>query len=238
MAAKKTPPPDSRLTSSPFKVLKGLSASELPESADSQAASPSPPADEEQEDFQACEPPVADAELFRQEMAWLGVTRRTGPGASDRQHGKKSASDPAKVPEELAEEDADLFHSAVGRMDMTFAKDEAKESESRSRARRARQLKQGRIKPEAELDLHGLRREEALIRVGYFLENARHHGFQCVLVITGKGRRSSGGAVLRAAVLDWLAANREGILEWTEAPRQYGGSGGLVVFLDRRPFMS
>lgn len=237
MAAKKSPP-DNRLTSSPFKALKGLSASDRPESADSRPASPSPPAEDEQEVSRASEPPVADDELFRQEMAWLGVNRRAGRDASDPERGQKSASDSPKVSEKLAEQDADLFRSAVGRMDMTFAKDEAKEADSRPRARRARQLKQGRIKPEAELDLHGLRREEALVRVGYFLENARHHGFQCVLIITGKGMRSSGGAVLRAAVLDWLTANREGILEWTEAPRQYGGSGGLVVFLGPRPSTS
>lgn len=231
MAARK-PPSDKRLTSSPFKSLKGLSVSDRPNAADQQA--PVPQADEQREVSSAPRPPVADDELFQREMASLGVNRRLGRDHAELGRAEQSGPDRPEAAEELSEDEVQLFESAVGRLDKTFARNDSKESDRRPRARRARQLKQGRIRPEAQLDLHGLRREEALTRVGYFLENARHHGFTCVLIITGKGTRSPDGAVLRAAVLDWLAANREGLLEWIEAPRQYGGSGALAVFL-RRP---
>jgi len=93
-------------------------------------------------------------------------------------------------------------------------------------------VRQGKLKPEAQLDLHGQQCEEALARVGHFLENACFHQLRCVLIITGRGQHSAQGPVLRQAVEDFLSGPGEKLIaEWGRAPRQYGGEGALVVFL-------
>lgn len=229
----KKPPADNRLINNPFKSLKGLSDSDLPKLFE-RATIPKQSEDEKKVSSRP-EPPVADDELFRQEMEWLGVSHRPGKDQAVPSRKAGPSAENANSPEVLSDEDELLFQHAVGRMDTTFSEDDKVEPDPLPGPRRARQLKQGKVKPEAQIDLHGLSRQKALTQVNYFLENSRHHGFHCVLIITGKGARSSGGAVLRSAVLDWLAANREGVLEWIEAPRQLGGSGALVVFLRRPP---
>jgi len=57
-----------------------------------------------------------------------------------------------------------------------------------------------------------------------------------VLVITGKGGRTSGDGVLRAAVPRWLneAPNRTRLLAFTPAQPKHGGAGALYLLLRRR----
>jgi len=229
MAGKKSPP-DKRLTDNPFKQLKRLSVSKPPKSAEQEP--PPQQAEPEEKPPGPSGEPGEDNQLFAREMEWLGVERRM-EGEDGVPHRQKNPSSTRLAEPGNSDRDDDLlFQRAVCRLDKTF-KEEATDVEPRrcSEPSRLRQLKRGGVKPEAQLDLHGLRREEALTRLGFFLENARHHGFDCVLIITGKGAQLTGGAVLRSAVLDWLAANREHLKEWVEAPRRYGGSGALVVFL-------
>jgi DNA-nicking Smr family endonuclease len=94
-----------------------------------------------------------------------------------------------------------------------------------------RQVGRGQLKPEAELDLHGLTVEESSAQVRFFLQNASYQGFRVVLVITGKGLHSNDEPVLRRAMEKLLNELREQVLEWGVAPRRYGGDGALVVFL-------
>jgi DNA-nicking Smr family endonuclease len=51
------------------------------------------------------------------------------------------------------------------------------------------------------------------------------------LIITGKGLHSSDGPVLRQAMEKLLNQQREHVLEWSVAPRRFGGDGALIVFL-------
>jgi DNA-nicking Smr family endonuclease len=82
------------------------------------------------------------------------------------------------------------------------------------------------------LDLHGLRREEALAALPRFLRSALQKGQKAVLVITGKGNHSAEEPVLQQAVASWLReAGRELVVEFAPAPREMGGSGAFVVFL-------
>ena len=229
MAGKKSPS-DNRLTDNPFKRLKGLSVSDPPKSAEQ--AHPPQQVDPEEKSPGPSDEPGEDEQLFAREMEWLGVERRLRSEDDMPHRQNKSVSTRSAEPGEPAGDDDLLFQRAVGRLDKTFKKEATDVEPHRcSEPNRLRQLKRGSVKPEAQLDLHGLSREDALTRLGFFLENARHHGFHCVLIITGKGSQLTGGAVLRAAVLDWLAANREHLEEWVEAPRRYGGSGALIVFL-------
>ncbi len=101
---------------------------------------------------------------------------------------------------------------------------------------RLRQVKRGVVSVEYQLDLHGLRREEALTALPAFLRSARNKGQKAVLVITGKGNHSADEPVLQQAVASWLReSGREQVLEFAPAPREMGGSGAFVVFLRQQP---
>lgn len=88
-----------------------------------------------------------------------------------------------------------------------------------------------RMRHQAELDLHGLRVEDALRRVDIFLTDCHQRGLRKVLVIHGKGLHSERGeAVLPRAVRLHLQSHRlTGRLLYP--PRKYGGRGALWVML-------
>jgi len=216
------------ISHNPFKALKGLSVSDAPK-----AQKPKP---------EAAEPGLKkdiareDPRLFEEEMGGMGVKRLDEDDDfavdADQTPVKQSSASTEEEPAEL--DDAELFKLAVNGVDRVF-KDEWPEEEAGSAApRRRKQLRLGQLKPEAQLDLHGMTRDEALDKVRFFLENAHHHGFRVVLIITGKGARSGTGPVLRTAVLGLLERTQDRVLEWVEAPRQYGGSGAVVVFLRKQ----
>ena len=106
-------------------------------------------------------------------------------------------------------------------------------------------LRRGKLAPEATIDLHGLRREEAHQALAAFLGRAQAAGKRCVLVITGKGTDRSAGrpremgeetGVLKRQVPRWLneAPNRGRIIAFVEARPQHGGAGALYVLLKRQ----
>lgn len=97
-----------------------------------------------------------------------------------------------------------------------------------------RRLRRGDFSVEDEIDLHGLRRDEARAELKIFLGECGARGLGCVRVIHGKGTRSGpDGPVLKGSVPDWLA-RRNDILAFVSASRKHGGSGALYVLLRRR----
>jgi DNA-nicking Smr family endonuclease len=72
-------------------------------------------------------------------------------------------------------------------------------------ARRWRDLRRGRTRPERVLDLHGRRAHEAHGALRSFLADALADGVRCVAVVTGKGSTPEGG-VLRRELPHWLNA--------------------------------
>jgi DNA-nicking Smr family endonuclease len=102
--------------------------------------------------------------------------------------------------------------------------------------RTAERLKRGQMPVEATLDLHGHTRAEAHGELNAFLDQSHAAGRRCVLIVTGKGARQTGGGVLRAEVPKWLneAPNRARILAFAGARPQHGGGGALYVLLRRR----
>jgi DNA-nicking Smr family endonuclease len=59
-------------------------------------------------------------------------------------------------------------------------------------------------KPDAAIDLHGLTRDEAWAALDAFFLDARRRGFEKVLIIHGKGNHSSGEAVLKRTVREYI----------------------------------
>jgi DNA-nicking Smr family endonuclease len=216
--------PDDNALNNPFKVLKGLSVSGMTQAA---AEGSKDAAHDTKQDHVA-----DDANLFEKEMGWIGVKRLGGDnGSTGTADGQADGAATSAADDQAQGDDAELFRQALDDLDQVIKDETAGTGPGTSAPRRSRLLRLGRVRPEAELDLHGMTREEALAKVRTFLENAHYHGFKIVLIITGKGDRNQGGAVLRQAVAGYLSQGQDRVQEWMVAPRQYGGSGALVVFL-------
>lgn len=94
-----------------------------------------------------------------------------------------------------------------------------------------RKLRGGAWKLQAELDLHGLRVDDARNEIGQFLRDAVRKGLRCVRVVHGKGLGSRGRQpVLKTNVRRWLS-QREEVLAFCQARPADGGAGALVVLL-------
>ena len=97
-------------------------------------------------------------------------------------------------------------------------------------------LRRGRLRPEARLDLHGLTQDQAHRALDRFIAQAQSTGVRSIIIITGKGRVSEGGGVLRNQVPQWLNAPgiRPSILAFSPAQPRDGGAGALYVLLRKR----
>ena len=94
-----------------------------------------------------------------------------------------------------------------------------------------RKLRRGVWAIQAQLDLHGLRREEARERLNRFVFEARRSGLRCVRVIHGKGNGSPGREpVLKGKVKSWLVQKKD-VIAFTQARASDGGNGALLVLL-------
>jgi DNA-nicking Smr family endonuclease len=97
-----------------------------------------------------------------------------------------------------------------------------------------RKLRSGFWSVQDELDLHGLRSEEARELLAQFLSGALRRGQRCLRVIHGKGWRSQNNEpVLKRKVAAWLRQRGE-VLAYCEARPAEGGSGAVVVLLQAR----
>ena len=215
-------------SSSPFKDLKGLSAYAEQKSQPQCDATRQTTADVKQS-AASYDAPLS----FADEMDFLGVEPLQEIDVVERAPVRKADETAPQSPRLSREEREEAtFLDAIGSVEKVF-KDEWPEDETVKQAvpRRMKQVERGQLKPEAELDLHGLTVDEASVKVGFFLRDAIYHGFHTILIITGKGLHSSDGPVLRRAMERLLDHQREQVIEWGIAPRRYGGDGALVVFL-------
>ena len=94
-------------------------------------------------------------------------------------------------------------------------------------------LRRGQWAIQAQIDLHGLRRDEAREQLAAFVRQALQRGQRCVRVVHGKGLGSPGREpVLKAKVQRWLAQCTE-VIAFAQAAAPQGGAGALVVLLER-----
>ena len=92
-------------------------------------------------------------------------------------------------------------------------------------------LRRGHWAIQAEVDLHGLRRDEARERLAGFVREAERRGARCLRVVHGKGLGSPGREpVLKARVQRWLGQHA-GVIAFTQASGPQGGAGALIVLL-------
>lgn len=94
-----------------------------------------------------------------------------------------------------------------------------------------RKLRRGDWSIQRQLDLHGLRQDDARDALGQFIREAHKQGIRCVRVIHGKGLGSPGKApILKSRVHSWLVQKNE-VLAFVQAKPADGGAGALVVLL-------
>ena len=94
-----------------------------------------------------------------------------------------------------------------------------------------RKLRRGHWTIQSEIDLHGLRRDEAREALGRFLRAALQREWRCVRVIHGKGLSSPlREPVLKHKVRSWLM-QRDEVMAYVQARPSDGGAGALVLLL-------
>lgn len=224
--ARQNPPKPKEFQSVPFGQLKSLV---LPDALPVQPQAPIVK--------KTVEPADSGLDLFLHEVADVRpLHRQDGEPALSALQPQRKKTVETKTANFPAEERTDnLFLEEISRLklDTKFADSVPDDGELEPLSgNRLRQVKRGVVSVEHQLDLHGLRRDEALTALPRFLQSARNRGQKAVLVITGKGNHSAEEPVLQQAVASWLReAGRELVLEFAPAPRELGGSGAFVVFL-------
>ena len=94
-----------------------------------------------------------------------------------------------------------------------------------------RKLRGGGWVMQDQLDLHGLRTDQAREALGQFIRNSVKRGFRCVRIIHGKGLGSVNKTpVLKNKVRNWLVQKNE-VIAFCQARAADGGSGALMVLL-------
>jgi DNA-nicking Smr family endonuclease len=95
----------------------------------------------------------------------------------------------------------------------------------------AQNLRRGKWSIQRQVDLHGLRSDEAREVLSAFIREVHKQGIRCVRVIHGKGLGSPGKApVLKEKVRRWLVQRAE-VVAFVQAPPAQGGAGALLVLL-------
>jgi DNA-nicking Smr family endonuclease len=98
-----------------------------------------------------------------------------------------------------------------------------------------RKLRSGHWSLQGQIDLHGLRTDEARDALGRFVRESHKQGLRCLRVVHGKGLGSPGKTpVLKGRVHSWLVQKNE-VLAFVQARPAEGGAGALVVLLRPSP---
>jgi len=94
-----------------------------------------------------------------------------------------------------------------------------------------KQIRNGKVTVEDNLDLHGYRRDDARKLLLNFLDHAQQQSFKLVRIVHGKGYNSSDNQpVLKAMVNKWLQSIPE-VLAFVSAVPRDGGTGAVYVLL-------
>lgn len=94
-----------------------------------------------------------------------------------------------------------------------------------------RKLRSGHWSLQGQIDLHGLRSDEAREALSQFIRQSWRNGLRCVRVVHGKGLGSPGKQpVLKLKAQRWLIQKKE-VMAFVQARPSDGGAGALVVLL-------
>ena len=87
----------------------------------------------------------------------------------------------------------------------------------------------GKLKPENVIDLHGYRLQHAKVTLQKYISNAYEKNIRNILIITGKGYNNAG--ILKKEVPLWLNEQKifNLLVNFEIAPKEFGGEGALLV---------
>lgn len=171
---------------------------------------------------------LSAAELFR--YANPGTHPLTKPARAELRRAPPEALPLKRCEDEQAALHESL-HTPISHLDRLETGDEAAFLRNGLPRRTLADLRRGRWVLQAELDLHGLKRDEARAALTQFLSACILKGQRCIRVIHGKGLGSPGReSVLKHLSRNWLA-QREEILAFCHGGPNQGGSGALMVLL-------
>lgn len=97
-----------------------------------------------------------------------------------------------------------------------------------------RRLARGEYAAQEELDLHGLPAREAESLLREFLRDCRAHGVGCVRIVHGKGRNSGERLPVLKNLVDRVLRHRADVLAFHSPPPAQGGTGAVLVLMDRK----
>lgn len=126
--------------------------------------------------------------------------------------------------------------SGIAEMDITFTDEYLEGCVQGFSPKLMQRLKRGHFPVQDFLDLHGLTKQEAEVKMRDFLHRSYLVGLRCVLVVHGRGHNSENNMpVLKEQMPVWLGkgAVRKIVLAFATARPYDGGSGALYVLLRR-----
>ncbi len=174
---------------------------------------------------------LAEANVFRAAVADV----RPLPNVSQAVLGARKAEPVAR--QRVADESAALEQSMSDEIDIESLLDTDEQLSFRRPGIGpdvVRRLRKGEWTIKAQIDLHGLRVDEARSALVEFLQQATRNDQRCVRVIHGKGLGSlNREPVLKGKVLKWLVQRRD-VLAFCQARPNDGGAGALLVLLSPR----
>lgn len=171
---------------------------------------------------------AADSDLFRREIGMVAPLRQPSRALPRREA-------PVPLPLQTRLDEQAVLHEAISDEFDPEAHLESDESLFYHRpgvsAEVVKKLRRGAWIVQAQLDLHGLRREEAREALQAFIREAGKRGLRCVRIIHGKGLGSVGKEpVLKGKVRAWLVQKEE-VIAFCEARPHDGGAGAVLVLL-------
>lgn len=183
---------------------------------------------------------LSDDELFRREMA--GVQRGATPAKTASSRGRELPIEQTREAQIRQSEDAEAYAQlsdlvdGSGSFDISDTDEYIEGIASGLDRRLLSRLRRGDFSVQAHVDLHGLTRDEARIRVETFLNESRLRSRRCVLIIHGRGLNSKDQIpVLKDSVRIWLTRGRisRAVLAFATARPTDGGAGAVYVLLRR-----
>ena len=124
--------------------------------------------------------------------------------------------------------------SGAAEMDITFS-DEYIEGSVRGFSRKLMQkLKKGQFPVQDYVDLHGLTKQDAELKIRDFLLQSNRLGLRCVLVVHGRGLNSEDNIpVLKERLPAWLSRGpiKKIVLAFSTARPYDGGTGAIYILL-------
>ncbi len=188
----------------------------------------------EREEAERCEARRKQAELHREARLFRHAVADVAPLAPNGRVQPAQADIDPIARQHLIDEQNALAQSLSDEIDI----ERLLETDDRLSFRRPgvgpdalRKLRRGHWVTQAQLDLHGLRTDDARDAVSSFIAQCARDGLRCVRVIHGKGLGSRNRQpVLKEKVQRWLTQRQE-IIAFCEAPPFAGGGGALLVLL-------